>query len=142
MLSAAAVVVCALELLGRTPHSAPHIMFLNSPPPGVSWNAEAFVVRNPDTIYLITSSRVFRDAMSVHNKDENLDAFRKIASIIVHEEWHLKNGPDERGAYLAQLTRLYALRADPRIITSVRLSMAAAVAAQKRRRPELLMARQ
>jgi hypothetical protein len=27
----------------------------------------------------------------------------KLASIIVHEAWHFKNGPDEAGAYEAQL---------------------------------------
>jgi hypothetical protein len=142
MLSATAVVLCALELLGRPPGSTVPIKFLHSPPPGVSQNAEAFVVRNPDTIYPITSAPAFRDAMRVQDMRENLDVFRKVASIIVHEEWHLKNGPNEQGAYLAQLTTLGALGANSPVVTSVRLSMAAAVAAQKRRRPELLMAKQ
>jgi hypothetical protein len=139
MLSATAVVVCALELLGRSPASTAPIRFLNTPPQGVSRNAEAFVVRNPNTIYLITSSAVFRDAMRADSKYENIDVFRKIASIIVHEEWHLKEGPDEQGAYYAQLTMLSALGARPELITTVRKSMFAAVAEQKRRRPELLM---
>jgi hypothetical protein len=141
MLSAAAVVLCALEMLGRPAHSTVPIMFVDSPPPGVSRTAEAFVTRNPPTIYLITSAVAFRDAMRTRDKYENLDAFRKVASIIVHEEWHLKHGPDERDAYLAQLTTLAALGANSAVITSVRLSMASAVAAQKRR-PELLMAKQ
>jgi hypothetical protein len=132
-------VVCALELLGRSPASTAPIRFLNTPPQGVSRNAEAFVVRNPNTIYLITSSAVFRDAMRADSKYENIDVFRKIASIIVHEEWHLKEGPDEQGAYYAQLTMLSALGARPELITTVRKSMFAAVAEQKRRRPELLM---
>ena len=97
------------------------------------------MVRNPDTIYLITSSAVFRDAMRVRSMYEDINVFRKIASIIVHEEWHLKHGPDEQGAYYAQLTMLSALGARPELITTVRKSMFAAVAEQKRRRPELLM---
>ena len=36
----------------------------------------------------------------------------KIASIIVHEEWHLRHGPDESGAYHAQLTALAAMGFD------------------------------
>ena len=55
MLSAAAVVVCALDLLGRSNAAAP-IQFLSSPPPAASRNAEAILVRNPTTIYLITST--------------------------------------------------------------------------------------
>ena len=142
MLSATAVVLCALELLGRPVSTVVPIKFLDSPPAGVSRNAEAFVVRNPPTIYLITSTQTFRDAMRVRQMYDDLDPFRKIASIIVHEEWHLTHGPDEQGAYLAQLTTLGALGAAGPMVTSVRRSMQVAVAEQKRRRPELLIAKQ
>ena len=49
----------------------------------------------------------------------------KIASILVHEEWHLRNGADERGAYLAQLTALAALcfNADSPVYWAVKRAM-------------------
>jgi len=141
MLSAAAVVVCALDLLGRSPSSTAPIKFLNSPPPGVSRNAEAFVVMSEPTIYLITSSEAFSIAMRSQNAYNNRDVFQKLASIIVHEEWHLRNGADERGAYQAQLTTLEALGAPSPLVGAVRKAMFVAVDAQKRSKPELLVAR-
>jgi hypothetical protein len=123
MLAAAAVVVCALDLLGRS-HAIAPIQLLPTPPIGQSTNAEAFVRRDPPTIYLITSTEAFRDAQSNSSRDR-LNACRKIASIIVHEEWHLRHGADEEGAYSAQLIALMAMGAQPVQISEVRRSMAA-----------------
>jgi len=131
MLTAAAVVVCALDLLGRSPRSTVPIRFLSEPPPGASRNAEAFVTHDPDAIYLITSTPAFQTAERGPYSPGSRDACRHIASVIVHEEWHLKNGSDEAGAYLAQLTTLFALSADARAIWSVRKSMMVAVEQQK-----------
>ena len=133
MLTAAAVVVCALDLLGRSPASSVPIKFLSEPPPGASRNTEGFVTRDPDTIYLITSTAAFRAAQRGPYAQGARDACRHIASVIVHEEWHLKNGGDEEGAYLAQLTALATLTADARAIWSVRKSMMFAVEQQKAR---------
>jgi hypothetical protein len=130
MSPAAAVIVCALDLLGRSQASAP-IVLLATPPVSASANAEAFVTHNPDTIYLITSTAVFQDALRDRWSGAHLDACRKIASIIVHEEWHLRYGPDERGAYLAQLMALQALQASWETIAAVRRSMAAVAHAQR-----------
>jgi hypothetical protein len=136
------VVVCALALLGRSPESMAPFRFLEHAPGGTSQNVEAFVVHTPDTIYFITSSSVFREAMK-HQTCSDLDDIRKIASIIVHEEWHLLHGADERGAYQAQLTALAMLGANSPMISSVRQSMAVAVRnqARARRTPELVIAR-
>jgi hypothetical protein len=123
MSPAAAVVVCALALLGRSPNTTVPIVLLDAPPASKSTNVEAFLARDPDTIYLITSSRVFREALLAGDPHANLDAFRKIASIIVHEEWHARNGHDERGAYQAQLTVLTMLGANPNVISDVKRSM-------------------
>jgi len=139
MLTAAAVVVCALDLLGRSVHSTVPIKFLDSPPASASRTVEAFITRRPDTIYLITSSVAFRDATRGRGEPGSMDGCRKIASIIVHEEWHLSHGEDEQGAYLAQLTTLMRLQADSAVLTSVRRSMAVVIAAQKvRARPEFV----
>ncbi len=143
MISAATVVVCALELLGRPASSVPPIRFLDVPPAGVSRNAEAFAVHHPQTIYLITSTEAFRDAQRQRDEKQcNTDSFRKIASVIVHEEWHLTHEGDEEGAYYAQLTTLNALGASSVMINNVRKAMFAAVDARKRqRKPDLLIAR-
>ena len=142
MLSAAAVVVCALDLLGRSASSTVPIRFLDSPPRGASQNAEAFVTRNPDTIYLITSAAAFRDAQNARTEWLRREGCLKIASVIVHEEWHLQHGDDEEGAYQAQMMALTMLNAASPVITSVRRSMNAVLAAQNARpKPELLAAR-
>jgi hypothetical protein len=123
MLSPAVLVVCALNLLGRSASTAP-IRFVATPPTGASIYAEAFVVHSPDAIYLVTSTAAFRDAQGSCAQGEHRDAARKIASIIVHEEWHLQHGADEKSAYLAQLTTLAALGASPNLMAAVRQSMA------------------
>lgn len=104
MMSAAAVLVYALSLLGRSAASMPPIELLDVRPADVSLNAEAFVRRDPETIYILTTTASFKDAQA-----GNYDALRKIASILVHEEWHIRNGPDEQGAYEAQLMTLMRL---------------------------------
>ncbi|HXH24785.1 MAG TPA: hypothetical protein VNI78_06020 [Vicinamibacterales bacterium] len=133
-MSAAIVLASAIALLGRSPGSLPSIILIDKPPWPVSARAEGFVHRNPDRIYLITSTDAFAGAQRGSSQ-----ALRKIASIIVHEEWHLMHGPDEEGAYLAQLRALASLGLGPdsRVADTVRLSMVAAVDAQRRaaRRP-------
>ena len=131
----AAVLVCALGLLGRSHANAP-VVLLPSPPPHASPNVEAFVQQNPDRIYLITSSQVFREASSDRSPSRQ-EACRKMASIIVHEEWHLAHGSNEREAYLAQLTTLQMLGATPETIGSVRKSMMAVTAQEQPRRISL-----
>jgi hypothetical protein len=142
MLTAAAVVVCALDLLGRSASSTVPIKFLDAAPRGASQYVEAFVMRDPDTIYLITTSAAFRDAQNARTEWLRREGCLKIASVIVHEEWHLRHGDDEEGAYQAQLMALTMLNARSPVITSVRRSMQAVLAAQRARpTPELLAAR-
>jgi hypothetical protein len=112
MWSAASVLVCALSILGRPERSFHPIAFVESVPRGGSPNAEAFVLRDPDTIYLITSSQVFRSATESRESCKPRAAIAKLASILVHEEWHLRKGENERGAYHAQLTTLAQLGFD------------------------------
>ncbi len=104
-MTAAAVLVCVLNLLGRP---MPPIVLLDIRPPDASANAEAFVRRNPDTIYLLTGTAIFRDAQRGDRQ-----AWKKLASILVHEEWHLRHGADERAAYQAQLIELIRLGESP-----------------------------
>ena len=109
MWTAAAVLACALSMLGRSERHFHPITLVEVAPPGASRNAEGFVTRDPGTIHILTSSAVFREVASSRSTCSPRPAVAKIASIIVHEEWHLRNGADERGAYQAQLTALAAL---------------------------------
>ena len=139
MLSAAAVLVCALDLLARQAGGFAPIVLIDTRPDDVSPTAEAFVRRNPDTIYLITTTPAFLAA-----KAGDDTALKKIASIIVHEQWHIRNGPDERGAYQAQLAALFGLGIDPGSLLAfgVRKAMLKVLAAQKRAaRPAAIVAR-
>ncbi len=144
MSSAAAVLVCVLSVLGRSASSMPQIRFVEVVPPVVSANAEAFAQHDQDTIYLITSSAIFRDAVSELPGCRGTEPFRKIASILVHEEWHLRRGSDERGAYQAQLATLWSLGLGPetRVSYSVVKSMLKVLSEEERsRKPVLLVAK-
>ena len=141
MATPAAVLLWVLALLGRSADSFPPIVLISEPPPYASANAEAFVLHEPDRIVLITSTLVFRQAQRADPSDQ--EAARKLASILVHEEWHLRHGPEEAGAYEAQLKTLFLLGADPRgeVYQSVRASMAA-VLGHRGRQPVLRVAAQ
>ncbi len=127
MSTAALVLVCALNLLGRSPQQFPRFELLDVRPPGVSASAEAFVRRSSDVIHLLTTAPVFRTALAAQadGRCRGRESLAKIASIIVHEEWHLAHGPDERSAYEAQLTALTMLGFGPGtpLFSSVRRSM-------------------
>ena len=109
---AASVLVCALSMLGRSERHFHPIKFVDAVAPGGSPTAEAFVTRGPDTINVVTTSGVFREATRSSRPCSDRAVIAKIASLIVHEEWHLRHGADERGAYQAQLTMLHALGFD------------------------------
>ena len=116
MSAAGIVLLCALELLGRSPDRLPPIEILDERPPRASKNAEAFADSRTGTIYLIASAPAFRAAQAAQTSDaecRDADSLRMVASIIVHEEWHLTHGPDEEGAYFAQLMALQLLGLGP-----------------------------
>lgn len=135
MSTAALVLVCALDMMGRSAHQLPPIAILGTPPPGVSPNAAGFADRTGGVIYLIASAPAFTTAIEAHARERRCadrDALRMIASIIAHEEWHVEHGSDERDAYAAQLTELNRLGLGPgtRAHRSVTLAMQWVVARQ------------
>ena len=137
MSAAGIVLMCALDLLGRSPDRLPPIEILVERPPHVSVNAEAFADSRTGAIYLIASAPAFRAAQAAQSsaKDcRDADALRMVASIIVHEEWHLMHGGDEEGAYYAQLMTLQRLGLGPSSIphASVKRAMLAVRAARRR----------
>jgi hypothetical protein len=83
------------------------------------WTAETVLVcalsmlPRDRRIHLLTTSRAFQRAMRAADRCGDPQALKKIASVVVHEEWHVRNGPDEAGAYEAQLTILTALHSGP-----------------------------
>jgi len=116
MSAAGLVLVCAIELLGRSQEVLPPIVILDTAPAGASPHAAGFVRRGEHVIYLIASSPVFQSALEARSERgqcRGLDSLRLLASIIVHEEWHLNHDSTEEGAYYAQLTMLQQLGAGP-----------------------------
>ena len=141
MSSAVAVVACALTLLGRSEKSMPPITLVEAPPKHASIQAEAFVSLPHRHIYVVTSSPTFRDAMASRSSCNESMPFRKLASILAHEEWHVLHGRDEGGAYYAQLTTLLRLGVPPdnNVYRSVQRSMLA-VLKKRDQKPDLILA--
>jgi hypothetical protein len=141
MWSAELVLVCALSALGRAPHTLPPIQLVDIPARGVSPLAEGYVRTGEHRIYLLTNSPVFRAARHSNDRCGDYRAIRKIASVLVHEEFHLKHPGDEEGAYAAQLTALAAmgLASSHPVYVDVRRAMLKVL---ERNRPDrLLLAR-
>jgi hypothetical protein len=133
------VLVCALTLLHRSVESFPPIEFVDVRPPYVSANADAYVPLGQARIYLITTSPAFSRARRAVYKCGDLNALRKIASVLVHEEWHVRHGSDEAGAYAAQLSTLTSLAAGPGnpVYYEVTKSMQVAIRRSREQTPSL-----
>jgi len=136
MWTAASVLACALSVLGRGEASMPRIELIDVAPPYVSDGAEAFVQR--DTIYLMTSSSAFRTALESRVGCSASWAMQKLASILAHEAWHVRHGPDEKSAYEHQLITLIQLGVQPGsgVYRSVQVSMLRVLEARKRNKPD------
>jgi hypothetical protein len=107
-------VVCAIAALGRTPQSLPPIELVSAPPPGASMRTEGFVRHGIPVIYLVTSSSTFVEAqLGDRSHCHDRHAVKKLASVIAHEEWHVKHGSDEKKAYEVQLATLLRLGIQP-----------------------------
>jgi hypothetical protein len=138
MWPAETVLVCALSLLHRSVGSFPPIEFVETRPGYVSANVDGYVAHGQARIYLITTSPAFDRARRALYKCGEFDALRKIASVLVHEEWHVRNGSDESGAYMAQLATLAYLGAGPGhpLYRDVARSMRAVVQRSRQGRPD------
>jgi len=76
-------------------------------------NAEGFVRRGEPRIHLLTDTASFEHARRSRFRCGALQALRKIASVVMHEEWHVRYPGDEAGAYAAQLIALVGMGAGP-----------------------------
>lgn len=113
MWTAETVLLCALTLLHRSVESFPPIELVAVRPSFIGANVEAYVLDGEPRIYLITGGVAFARARRSVHRCGDLQAIRKIASVLIHEEWHVRNGADEGGAYAAQLAALLYLDAGP-----------------------------
>jgi len=133
MSAPALIVLCVLDILGRSADRLPPIRVIETAPRGASPNAQAFVDRENATIHLITAAPALRAARAAAGRGRDRCPPRRtlgmLASLVTHEEWHLKFGSDEKGAYQAQLLELARLgmQFTPESF-GVRRSMAAALA--------------
>ena len=115
MSATAVVLLCALDLLGRSASQFP-LEILERRPSSLSANATAFADLDARVIYLIASEPPFSIARAAQTSPDECrepEALRLVASTIVHEEWHLRHGRDERGAYYAQLMALQLMGLGP-----------------------------
>ncbi len=69
-------------------------------------------------IYVRTDTDVYRAAAG-----GDYQAVVRLAGILAHERWHLRNGPDEMGAYNAQLTTMEYLHANTMHLAVVRQAL-------------------
>jgi hypothetical protein len=105
----------------------------------VSADAEAFFDRDRRAIHLIATAPAFVDAMAYVKRRQNCShrpSLALIASILAHEEHHLRRGPGEAAAYAHQLTTLNILGYGPGSQPYHRVQLAMlAVASRAARQP-------
>jgi hypothetical protein len=94
--------------------------------------AQAFVIPgDADHVYVTRWGFAYRAAIKGHETE--------LAGALAHEAWHLKNGPDEAGAYDQQLRILNLLHASPLVVDRTRRAKDNAVYTQafekRKRRP-------
>jgi hypothetical protein len=83
-----------------------------------------------DRIFVYTGSEVFQCAST--SRRDMWQCGLRLASIIVHEAWHLRHGKDEAGAYEAQLTFMILNDGSGEQIAPIRLARNRVVAARRR----------
>ena len=136
----AAVLACALKILGPSAQSLPAIELIPRPP-DVAADVEAFVRAGEPVIWLITDSDAFEAARASDCRDAA--AVAKLASILVHEQWHVSHGASEADAYQAQLEALarWGVSSDSRVYQGVQRSRQAVVNGTRRRVPNYRLER-
>lgn len=109
MWTADVVLLCALELLGRPASSFPPIEFVRLAPAEASKGVEAYVAPKDGKIYFVTTGPTFQRLLNVRQRCGDTDAARKLASVLIHEDAHIREGASERAAYEKQLITLMML---------------------------------
>jgi hypothetical protein len=140
MWTAEIVLACALGLLGRSASSFPPIDIVSEAPADASPGVEAFVRPGSGRITVLATGAAFQVLQRSRDRCSDRMAARKLASVLVHEETHVRYGSDERRAYETQLTALTwmgaGLGTPP--YQEVARAMRHTLSHQRRRKPELV----
>lgn len=122
----------ALGLSGLSSRHLP-VVLTSALPSAVSPGADAWTVYDEqghgDRIFVYTRGRTFQCASA--SRDAQHQCMLRLASLIVHEAWHLQNGLDEAAAYDAQVMFLESNGASQFHILDIRRSRSR-VLAEKR----------
>jgi len=110
----------AVQLLGWSGDDVPQIHIVSEGPTDRTQTAEAWVQFDADgravpVIHIRADTDVYRDAST-----GDYQALVRLAGILTHERWHLRHGPDEAGAYGAQLSIMEYLHANGTRLAEVR----------------------
>ena len=128
----------ALLLAGPRLYAHLPLVLTSAMPRTVSPGAEAWTVYDEhgkgERIFVYTRSSAFRCASDANPLQRQ--CLMKLASIVVHEAWHLRHGPDEAEAYRAQLLFLQMILATA--FQQVDPAAAAEIAAVRRARDRVL----
>jgi hypothetical protein len=111
----------AIRLLGWSVADVPRIAVVDTKPPHLADNVEAWVVFEKELarplIYMRSDIDVYREAGR-----GDYQARVRLAGILAHERWHLRYGRDEVGAYAAQLAIMEYLHANSLSLAAVRMA--------------------
>jgi hypothetical protein len=111
----------AIRLLGWSADDVPRIAVVDTKPPHLADNVEAWVVFEKELarplIYMRSDIDVYREAGR-----GDYQARVRLAGILAHERWHLRYGRDEVGAYAAQLAIMEYLHANSLSLAAVRMA--------------------
>jgi len=115
----------AIQLAGTSVAGLP-VVLAAKPPDGASDGVEAWLLRGPDErprqIVVYRESEAFRCASGVTRRD--YQRLLKVASVIVHEAWHHRNGSEEARAYDAQIEFLVFNGGSSTMLSGVRRAQA------------------
>jgi hypothetical protein len=96
------------------------------PPYGASSGVEGWTLYRSDgqgeRILVYTGSRIFRCASLPQQDPQRYQCELRLASVIVHEAWHFRNGRQEAGAYTAQIAFLIGNHASDAQIAAVQMA--------------------
>ena len=95
-------------------------------PDGASQGVEGWTLYRADgqgeRIVVYSESAIFRCASRPDKNTESHQCLLRLASVIVHEAWHFRNGRQETGAYTAQIQFLMANHASDAHIAAVQMA--------------------
>jgi hypothetical protein len=115
----------ALVLAGFTIAKLP-IELASVAPKGASPGVEGWTLYRADgqgeRIFVYSGSEIFRCASRPDKNTESHPCLLRLASVIVHEAWHFRNGRQETGAYTAQIQFLIANHASDAHIAAVQMA--------------------